>query len=77
LRQTISGRALLFIVGLMAVGGFLSYAFGRRIGGAGGGSEKASVGAWVLLTAIIVGIMVGTRGPSGLRSHSPRVPHLE
>ncbi len=35
--------------------------FSRGIGGEGGGSEKASVGAWLLLASIVVGIMVATR----------------
>jgi hypothetical protein len=36
--------------------------FGRRIGGKGGGSEKAGVGAWVLLAAVVVGLLVATGG---------------
>lgn len=55
------------------VGGFLALAlvfgacyvilsfFFRRIGGPEGGSEKASVGAWFLLAAVVVGIVVATR----------------
>jgi hypothetical protein len=45
----------------------LSFFF-RRIGGIDpktgkpGGAEKASVGAWVLLAAIVVGVLVATRG---------------
>jgi hypothetical protein len=56
-----------------AAGGFLTLAFlfgaayvvlsffFRRIGGKDKGSEKASVGAWVLFAAIFVGILVATR----------------
>jgi hypothetical protein len=55
-------------------GGFLTLAFlllvawvvlslfGRRIGGKGGGSEKASVGAWVFLAAVVVGLLVARGG---------------
>ena len=35
--------------------------FRRRIGGKGGGSEKASVGAWWLLVAIVLGLLVAGR----------------
>jgi hypothetical protein len=49
--------AFLFGVGYVV----LSFFF-RRIGGKDGGSEKASVGAWVLLAAIVVGVLVANRG---------------
>ncbi len=45
--------AVLFIIGAAIV-----EPFRRRIGGAGGGSEKASVGAWWLVVAIVLGILV-------------------
>jgi hypothetical protein len=56
-----------------AAGGFLvlAFLFGagyvllsfffRRIGGKDGGSEKESVGAWYLLAAIVVGVLVAAR----------------
>jgi hypothetical protein len=56
--------ALAFLFGVSYV--LLSFFF-RRIGGIDpktdrpGGSEKASVGAWILLAAIVVGILVATR----------------
>lgn len=49
----------------IALLGFLAYVvlsfFFRRIGGKGGGSDKDSLGAWILLAAIVVGVMVATR----------------
>lgn len=49
--------AFLFLSGWIVVS-----LFSRRVGGKGGGSEKASAGAWVLLAAIFLGILVATRG---------------
>jgi len=48
--------ALLFGIGYV----LLSFFFQRK-GGKGGGGEKASVGAWILLAAICVGILVATK----------------
>jgi hypothetical protein len=50
--------ALFFLFG---IGYLLLSFFFRRIGGKGGGAEQASVGAWVLLAAIVVGILVASR----------------
>ncbi len=33
----------------------------RRIGGAGGGSEKASVAAWFLIAALVLGLYLTVR----------------
>ncbi|GAA5163903.1 hypothetical protein GCM10023321_51560 [Pseudonocardia eucalypti] len=56
--------ALAFLLGAGYV--LLSFFF-RRVGGKNpktgkpGGAEKASVGAWVLFAAIVVGILVASR----------------
>jgi len=50
--------ALAFLFGAAYV--VLSFFF-RRVGGKGGGAEKASVGAWFLFAAIFVGVLVATR----------------
>ena len=69
-----SGRhGLAFVAGVLAFGLFVFWAFGRRIGGAGGGSEKASVGAWFLLIAVLIGILMATGGGAGSSAHSHRV----
>jgi len=66
---TMGGLTGLF---LAAVGGLIHFFFKRRIGGPDGGSEKASVGAWILLAAIFIGILVSTRGTTGPRLHHPQ-----
>jgi len=65
-------RTLLGLAFLAAVGGMIHFFFKRRIGGPDGGSEKASVGAWILLAAIFIGILVSTRGTTGPRLHHPQ-----
>ena len=66
-------RTLLGLAFLAAVGGLIHFFFKRRIGGPDGGSEKASVGAWILLAAIFIGILVSTRGTTGPRLlHHPQ-----
>jgi hypothetical protein len=56
------GLAVLFGAGYVLVSFFF-----RRVGGIDpktgkpGGAEKASVGAWVLAAAILVGVLVATR----------------
>ncbi|WP_028927365.1 hypothetical protein [Pseudonocardia acaciae] len=49
--------ALVFLLGMAYL--VLRF-FRRRIGGKGGGAEKASIGAWFLLAAIVVGFLVAT-----------------
>jgi hypothetical protein len=58
---TNAGETFLALAFLFGAGYFLLSFFFRRIGGKGGGSEKASIGAWFLLAAIIVGFLVATR----------------
>ncbi|MDQ2708782.1 MAG: hypothetical protein M3Z25_14590 [Actinomycetota bacterium] len=55
-----AGWFLKVAVLLLAASWVLSL-FSRRIGGKGGGSDAASVGAWLLLASIVVGIIVATR----------------
>jgi hypothetical protein len=47
--------------------GFVFWAFKQRVGGAGGGAEKAIVGALWLLGAVVVGVLMGARP----HHHSP------
>lgn len=58
---TDAGRKFLALAFFFGAGYFLLSFFFRRIGGKHGGSEKASIGAWFLLAAIIVGFLVATR----------------
>lgn len=39
----------------------VSWLFGRRIGGKGGGADGAHVGAWWLLAAVVVAVLVAAR----------------
>jgi hypothetical protein len=47
---------------LLIVAAWILSGFSRRIGGKGGGSDKASKGAWLLLATIVIGIAISTRG---------------
>lgn len=55
-----AAEGLLPLVFLFGVGYVLLLPFARRVGGKGGGSEKASVGAWWLVAAIVLGVLVAT-----------------
>lgn len=58
-RGGVSGfLALAFLFGAAYV--VLSFFF-QRVGGKDAGAEPKSVGAWVLLAAIVVGILVASR----------------
>jgi hypothetical protein len=46
---------------LLGLGYVVVSLFSRRIGGKGGGSDKSSVGAWMLLAAIFVGVLVASK----------------
>jgi hypothetical protein len=59
--KTDAASGLLPLVFLLGLGYVVVSLFSRRIGGKGGGSDKASFGAWVLLAAIFVGVLVATK----------------
>jgi hypothetical protein len=44
--------------GVRAAGAVILGPFRRRIGGDGGGSEKASVGAWWVIAGVVVAALV-------------------
>jgi hypothetical protein len=49
---------LLTLAFVLLVGAVILVPFRRRIGGPNGGSEKASVGAWWLVTGIVIALLV-------------------
>ncbi|WP_028935153.1 hypothetical protein [Pseudonocardia spinosispora] len=59
--QTDAAGGLLTYALLFGIGYVILSFFFRRIGGKGGGSDKASVGAWWLLAALCVGVLMTTR----------------
>jgi hypothetical protein len=59
--KTDAASGLLPWVFLLGLGYVVVSLFSRRIGGKGGGSDKGSFGAWVLLAAIFVGVLVATK----------------
>lgn len=62
-------HVLLALAAVYAFFGFLFWAFKQRKGGAGGGAEKAIIGALWLLAAVVVGILMGAG------SHRHGSPH--
>jgi hypothetical protein len=51
-------RGLLTLACVLLVGAVILGPFRRRIGGDGGGSEKASVGAWWVIAGVVVAALV-------------------
>lgn len=71
------GTGVLLVFALFfAVFSFVFWAFKQRKGGAGGGAEKAWIGAAFLLAAVLVGVLMGTGGHAGAAAHAGRAgPH--
>ena len=55
-------HALLVLAGMFGMLTYIYWAFERRIGGPGGGSDKERFGAWLLLVAVVLGILLATGG---------------
>jgi hypothetical protein len=68
-------QALLALAGMFAMFSYILWAFKRRKGGRRGGSDPESFGGWILLIAVVVGILLATGRGAGSHPHQVTQTH--